>query len=304
MNHKQILVVGLGKMGGGIARNLQDKGYEVYGYNRTPEVTKEFESDGIHGIYSYSEIKEKLQAPRVVWVMVPAGDAVEQTLVGKNGLMHHLEEGDYLIDAGNSFYKNTQKRYDIIEQQSVRFVDAGVSGGPSGARNGACIMIGGNTQNYQYLEPLFKDLSVENGYEFFEGKGAGHFVKMIHNGIEYGMMQAIAEGFGIMKESEYKLELTRIANVYNHGSVIESRLIGWLKEGFKKYGEDLGSISSAISHSGEGKWTTETAQELGIEVPIIKGSFDYRIQSQQNPSYIGKVVSVLRNMFGGHTVSN
>lgn len=300
MQHKQILIVGLGKMGGGIALQLKDKGYEVYGYNRTESVTKEFEQQGITGIYSYSEIKEKMQGPRVVWVMVPAGDAVDQTL---QELAEYLESGDYLIDAGNSFYKHTQKRYEHIQKKDIHFVDVGVSGGPSGARNGACIMIGGTKEKFDYLEPIFRDTTVEKGYEFFEGDGAGHFVKMIHNGIEYGMMQAIGEGFGIMRSSDFELDLKRIASVYNHGSVIESSLIGWLHDGFEKYGVNLDSISGTIKHSGEGQWTAEAAEEMGIEVPIIKGSFQYRLDSEKSPSYIGKIVSVLRNMFGGHEVS-
>ena len=152
------------------------------------------------------------------------------------------------------------------------------------------------------MENLFKDISVDNGYTHFEGTGAGHFVKMIHNGIEYGIMQAIAEGFSVMKNSEYKLDLEKVSNTYNHGSVIESKLIGWLQEAFKEYGQDLEKISGSVDHSGEGEWTVKTAKEMGLDVKIIEESFKFRLSSKDNPNYIGKILTALRNQFGGHSI--
>ena len=168
--------------------------------------------------------------------------------------------------------------------------------------NGACIMVGGKKSDYQYLEPLFKDLVVPDGVQHFEGIGAGHFVKMVHNGIEYGMMQALAEGFTILKKSDYQLDLSKAAEIYNHGSVIESRLVGWLEDAFKLYSQDLKGVSGKVKHSGEGEWTVQTAKELKLKAKIIEGAFDFRVQSEKNPSYTGKISTVLRNQFGGHSL--
>jgi glucose-6-phosphate 1-dehydrogenase len=299
---KEIGVVGLGKMGGNIACQLVEKGWQTYGYNRTDAVTKKLSTDGIKPTHTIKELVHNLTPPRIVWIMVPAGKPVEETLFGKNGMLQYLEKGDIIIEAGNSYYKDDQARAQRCADQGVHFVDAGVSGGPSGARYGACIMVGGKRQMYDYLHPLFVDITVPQGTAFFEGVGAGHFVKMIHNGIEYGMMQAIAEGFAVMKKSDFKLDLTKIASVYNNGSVIESRLIEWLHEGLKLFGEDLHDISGAVHHSGEGQWTVETAKEMKIKTKIIEESLNFRIQSEHNPSYTGQIVNTLRTMFGGHPV--
>jgi 6-phosphogluconate dehydrogenase len=182
-------------------------------------------------------------------------------------------------------------------------MDVGVSGGPGGARNGACLMIGGMRSNYETHLDLFKSIAAPEAYQFFEGAGAGHFVKMVHNGIEYGMMQAIAEGFTVIKDSEYDINLLEAATIYNKGSVIESRLIGWLKSGLEEYGMEMAGISGSVAHSGEGEWTVLTAKELDIDVPIIEGSLEYRKLSQTEPSFTGKIVSLLRNQFGGHNVT-
>lgn len=297
-------VIGLGKMGKGIALNLKDHGRKVHVFNRSPDKTKELESDGLNGFYSLKELVDSLPKPRVLWVMLTAGDPTEGVILGKEGLINLLEEGDIVVDAANSFFKDSKRRAQKLAEKGIRFLDAGTSGGPSGARNGACIMIGGDINSFDFLTPVFKDLSVENGYKYFGEAGAGHFVKMVHNGIEYGMMQAIGEGFEVMKDSEYNLNLTDVADLYNHQSVIESRLIGWLKDGFEKYGENLEEISGSVAHSGEGLWTVQTAKEMNIPVKIIEESLNFRQESQSKPSYTGKIVSLLRNMFGGHDVSN
>jgi 6-phosphogluconate dehydrogenase len=181
-------------------------------------------------------------------------------------------------------------------------VDVGFSGGPYGARHGGCLMIGGKGQIFHILKNLYHDISLEGGYQHFEGAGAGHFVKMIHNGIEYGMMQAIAEGAHVLKKSSFNLDMSKVADIYDNGSVIESRLIGWLYQAFKTYGPDLMDVSGTVGHTGEGAWTVQAAKELGIDVKVIQDSLQFRIDSAKNPDYTGKVLSALRNMFGGHSI--
>ncbi len=299
----EIAVVGLGKMGQGIALQLQEKGWRVVAYNRSREKTEEIAKAGIVPSYTYKELIQKCESsPRIVWIMLPAGDAVEEAIFADEGILTYLQPGDIIIDAGNSFYKDAARRELALAKKNIQFLDVGVSGGPSGARNGACLMIGGNEPLFKYLEPLFKALSIERGYAHFKGAGAGHFVKMVHNGIEYGMMQAIAEGFNVLKSSEYQLNLTEVSRIYNQGSVIESRLIGWLKKAYEASGEDLQEISGSINSTGEGEWTVKTAEEMGVPVPIIKGSFEFRKESNRSPSYTGQVVSALRGQFGGHAV--
>ena len=294
---KQIGIIGLGKMGTGIARNLREKLWEVVAYNRTESVTKEIEKEGVIGAYTYEEFIDKLKAPKVIWIMVPAGDPTKKVI---NSVLPLLDKGDFIVDAANSFYKNTQKISKKIEERGINFVDCGVSGGPSGAREGACLMVGGNVENYKFLEDLFRAVAAKNAYQFFPGTGAGHFVKMVHNGIEYGIMQAIAEGFDVIKNSGFNLNLKEVAKIYNNKSVIESRLIEFMYKGFEVYGEDLKNVSGSASHSGEGEWTIKTAEELGVEVEVIRSSLNARLKSQKNPSFQGKIISVLRNIFGGH----
>lgn len=302
MFRKEIGIVGLGKMGGGIAQQLHDRGWKVFGYNRTQNVTASYMRRGMQGVSELKEFKGVLREPRVVMISLPEGKPVEDVLFGEAGLSSILSKGDIIIDAGNSNYKETIRRYAELEREGIRLVDVGVSGGPKGARFGACLMIGGDRTTFDYLEPIFADIAVPRGYQFFEGVGAGHFVKMIHNGIEYGMMQAIAEGFTVLKESPLSLDLNRVADVYNHGSVIESRLIRWLKDAYAQYGMSLEAISGAVAHSGEGEWTVEAAKDLGIETKIIENALQFRIDSEKNPGYTGKVISALRGQFGGHEV--
>ncbi len=300
---KEIALVGLGKMGRGIALQLQEKGWQVHAYNRSREKTDELSSSGLIPAYSYKELFEHYKtAPRIVWIMLTAGEAVEEAIFGKEGVAHYLEPGDIVIDAGNSYYKDARRRELQLKEKGIHFLDVGVSGGPAGARHGACLMIGGQKELFHYLEPLFQDISLKEGYAHFNGAGAGHFVKMVHNGIEYGMMQAIGEGFEVMKKSSYGLDLEEVTRIYNRGSVIESRLIGWLKKAYQEYGEQLEAISGSVNSTGEGEWTVKTAKELDVEVPIIKGSFEFRQQSIDNPSYTGQIVSALRGQFGGHAV--
>ncbi|KKW07831.1 MAG: 6-phosphogluconate dehydrogenase, decarboxylating [Parcubacteria group bacterium GW2011_GWA2_49_16] len=295
---KQIGYVGLGKMGKGMAFRLLEKGWDVVAYNTSPAPVEELAGKGAIPAHSLVEVVRKLSTPRLVWLMVPH-KAVDSVLTE---LVPLLEKGDTVIDGGNSFYKNSIRHAEELSEKGINFMDAGTSGGPSGAREGACTMVGGEKKNFDAYEGLFRDISVPNGFAYIGPAGAGHFVKMVHNGIEYGMMQAIGEGFEVLKKSSFDLNLSAVAELYNHQSVIESRLVGWMKGAFDVYGEDLAEISGKVSHSGEGLWTVETAKELGVPVPIIEGSLKFREDSQKNPSYTGQVVSALRNQFGGHEV--
>lgn len=299
-DRREMGVVGLGKMGAGIAGQLLSKNWRVVGFNRTPSVTQKLEDDGLTGAYSLPDLVKKLKAPRTVWLMLPAGKIVDEMIFGADGLVNHLSPGDIVVDAGNSFNEDSVRRGAALKEYGLKFADVGVSGGPKGARYGASLMVGGDRLNYEYLLPVLIDLSVNRGVHFFDGTGAGHFVKMVHNGIEYGMMQAIAEGFNLLKSSDYSLDLTGVASVYNHGSVIESSLVGWLEEAFKSYGEDLEGISGTVDYTGEGEWTIRTAAALGQPAPNIDQAFNFRVRSLHNPSYIGQILSALRHQFGGH----
>lgn len=300
---KEIGIVGLGKMGMGIAKQLHEKGWRVIVRNRTASKVDEAAAYGMSASYSYQEMISKFESqPRIIWLMLPAGAPIEEALFGNQGLSDYLQEGDIVVEAGNSFYKEDPPRAQKLAAKGVGYIDVGVSGGPSGARNGACLMVGGSREDFQHMEDLYKDISVPDGYAHFAGVGAGHFVKMVHNGIEYGMMQAIGEGFNVMKKSEFHLDLTEVARIYDTGSVIESRLVEWLQKAYTEWGEDLKTISGTISHSGEGKWTVETAEEMGEEVPVIADAYQFRLDSERKPSYIGQVVSALRGQFGGHPV--
>lgn len=290
--------IGLGKMGRGMVSRLLERGYDIAAFDPNTEAVKKISVNGAKGAGSISELISLLPAPRTVWIMVPH-QAVDGVL---SEILPLLETDDTIIEGGNSPYKESMRRAKEIEAKGIGFLDAGVSGGPGGARSGACVMVGGRKELFDKYESLFRDISIENGYAYMGKSGAGHFVKMVHNGIEYGMMQAIAEGFEVMKKSDFALNLRKVADLYNHGSVVESSLVGWLKAGLEKYGENLDEISGQVSHSGEGLWTVEAAKELGVPAPIIEGALQFRLASQKNPSYTGQLLSAMRNMFGGHEV--
>jgi len=290
--------IGLGKMGFNMVERLLDKGYVPVVYDMNEEAVTELSKRGAEAAASLPSLIEALQPPRLLWLMVPY-QAVDPVL---KELAPLLQQGDTVIDGGNSPYKESMRRASELEKQGIDFLDIGVSGGPRGAREGACLMIGGKETLFEKFEDLFRSLSADRGYGYMGKAGSGHFVKMVHNGIEYGMMQAIAEGFAVMKASPFDLNLSAVSEVYNHRSVIESRLIEWLEHAFEEYGEDLREIAGSVSQSGEGLWTVEAGKELGIPVPIIEGALNFRMQSQDRPSYTGQIVSALRNQFGGHEV--
>lgn len=298
--NKNIGIIGLGKMGSGVATHLQELGWDVVVYNRSPEKMVPFKRIGCKTVTSPQELVESLKGPRLIWIMLPAGNATEEMLFGADGISKFLKKGDVVVDAANSYFEDAPRREKKLAKLGVSFVDVGYSGGPHGARHGGCLMTGGNKKVVTKLEPLFKSLSVPDGYLYCGASGAGHFTKMVHNGIEYGMMQALAEGFEVLKKSKYKLNLQAVASLYNHGSVIESSLVGWLESGYKAYGDDLKSISSTVAHTGEGQWTIQTAKKMKVPVKIIEESYKFRVASSKRPSYTGKVLSTLRNQFGGH----
>lgn len=296
---KQVGVIGLGKMGAGLAEQLLCKGYAVSVWNRSAEPRMRLKAMGATASDSIAQLVSSLPAPRVIWMMLPngvVGETAEQ-------LLPLLSKGDSVIDGGNSFYKDSMRRAADFAARGVSFLDVGVSGGPEGARTGACLMVGGEKKTYEHCEEMLRSVSVPQGCLRVGGSGAGHFVKMVHNGIEYGMMQAIGEGFEVMKRSEFEIDLPAVARLYNNGSVIESRLVGWLEKAYKEHGADLRDISGEVGHLGEGEWTVETAKELGVPVQVIEDSFMFRVRSKGNPSYTGQVVSALRGEFGGHDVS-
>lgn len=295
----QIGYIGLGKMGKNMVLHLLEKGHQVVAWNRSPEPRAEVAQAGAVVVESVEVLVSKLTGQKIIWLMLPSGDITHEMIVKLSEL---LSPGDILIDGSNNLFKNTVQHGELLKQKKIQFLDVGVSGGPAGARNGACLMIGGDQAAYTQLEPLFQDISAPNAYQFFPGVGSGHFVKMVHNGIEYGMMQAIGEGFELMKSSHFNLDLQAVAKIYNTGSVIESRLIGWLLSAYQKHGQDLQEISGSVGMLGEGEWTVQTAREMNVPVPVIEESVQFRIQSKGKPSYTGKVVSALRGEFGGHEV--
>ena len=294
---KEIAVIGLGKMGANFARNLRDHGWRVLGFNRTADVTRAISGEGIEGVYALSDLKEAMAGPRIVWLMLPAGAATDEMIFDKGGLVSVLYPGDIIVDGANALYKDSARRYVKLKRHKLHFVDVGFSGGPGGARGGGCLMVGGSRELFERLEPLYRDAAAPNAYAHFEGAGAGHFVKLVHNAIEYGMLQAIAEGFSVLKKSPYKIDLKRVAEVYNRRSVVESRLIYWLAEGFEKFGETLEDVGGSVKYSAE---VLATIKSQGVPVPIIEGAFKFRKKSETAPSYTGKVLNAIRNQFGGH----
>jgi 6-phosphogluconate dehydrogenase len=291
--------VGLGRMGANMVRRLLRDGHEIVAYNRTPEKTREIEGEGAIASFSIEELVSKLEKPRAVWIMVPAGDATEAQI---DELMEHLEPGDTIIDGGNTNFHDDQRRHAALAEKGVHYVDAGTSGGIWGLQVGYCLMVGGDEAAVKPLEPIFTSLAPKDGYLHVGGAGAGHYVKMVHNGIEYGLMQAYAEGFEIMHASEYPLDLGAISELWMQGSVVRSWLLELAGRAFKANGQDLEHIKGWVEDSGEGRWTVLDAIEHNVPAPVITLSLQTRFRSRQDDSYGAKVLAALRNEFGGHAV--
>ncbi|MDA2528847.1 phosphogluconate dehydrogenase (NAD(+)-dependent, decarboxylating) [Bacillus dicomae] len=293
----QVGLIGLGKMGLNLGKNLMDHKHEVAAFDLNASAVEEMKEYGATGVSSLSELVQSLQSPRVLWVMVP--HAVVDSVIDE--VTPLLSKGDILIEAGNSHYKESIRRYEQLKKDGIHFMDAGTSGGMEGARNGACYMIGGDQEAWDIVEPIFRDTAVENGYLYAGKAGSGHFLKMVHNGIEYGMMAAIGEGFEILEKSEFDYDYEKVSRVWNNGSVIRSWLMELTENAFSKDAK-LDEIKGVMHSSGEGKWTVETALDLQTATPVIAMSLLMRYRSLDNDTFTGKVVAALRNEFGGHAV--
>ncbi|MBN2060930.1 MAG: decarboxylating 6-phosphogluconate dehydrogenase [Deltaproteobacteria bacterium] len=292
--------IGLGRMGMNIARRLLRGGHEVVAYNRTKSSIDLIVREGAEGAFSLKEFKEKIQGPRIIWIMLPPGAV---TLEHIEYLMDILSPNDIIIDGGNSYYKDDIARSKILGERGIRFMDVGVSGGIWGFEKGYCLMIGGEKDLYEYIKPIFKSLAPEGGYLHCGEEGAGHFVKMIHNGIEYALMQAYGEGFEILASSPFadSIDNADLAHLWNQGSVIRSWLLE-LAEGVFKRDKNLTGIRGYIEDSGEGRWTVQQAIESGVSAPLITLSLMRRFQSQKQDSFSDRIVAALRHEFGGHKV--
>ena len=299
----QLALIGLGRMGGNMARRLARAGIAVAVHNRTPEVAQRLAAEEAHA-QAYARIEDMLASvkrPRIVWLMLPAGAATEGTL---ETLAPLLDAEDLVVNGANAYYRDSLAQAARLAEKGIDYVDAGVSGGVWGLSNGYALMLGGRAQAVARLQPVIAALApaADQGWVHCGPVGSGHYAKMVHNGIEYGMMQSLAEGFAVLKKSQYKLDLGNVAEIYNNGSVIESRLVGWMKGAFETYGADMKKVSGTVAHTGEGQWTVQTAKSLKVPAPVIGASFKFRVDSAKKPSYTGKLLSALRNQFGGHAV--
>ncbi len=282
-------MIGLGRMGGNMVQRLEQDGHELVTYTRSGGGT----------VSTIEELVSELDAPRVAWMMVPAGDATEATFAT---LLSLLETGDIVVDGGNSNFRDSKRRYAEARERGIRFVDAGVSGGIWGLEVGYCLMAGGDDDAVAIVEPAFRTLAPEDGYAHCGPAGAGHFVKMVHNGIEYGLMQAYAEGFEIMHASEYELDLHEIAGIWRYGSVVRSWLLELLHSSFEQHGSGLEEIAGFVQDSGEGRWTIEEAINEDVPAPVIAAALFARFSSRQDESFAAKVSAGLREQFGGHAI--
>ncbi len=290
--------IGLGRMGANMVRRLLRDGHEIVVYNRTAEKTREIAGEGAAPSFSLPELVNSLERPRTVWIMVPAGDATEAQI---DELMELLEPGDTIVDGGNTNFHDDVRRHAKVAEKGLKYIDAGVSGGIWGLQNGYCLMVGGDRDAVEPLEPVFRSLAPTDGYLHVGGPGAGHYVKMIHNGIEYGLMQAYAEGFEIMHASDYSLDLAGISKLWNHGSVVRSWLLELAERAFAD-DQDLTHLKGWVADSGEGRWTVQEAIDRDVPTPVITLSLLTRFRSRQDDSYGAKVLAALRNEFGGHAV--
>lgn len=313
----QLGMIGLGRMGGNMVRRLMQGGHDLFVYDRSAEAVQQMVQEGATGAASLADLVGKLDTPRAIWVMVPAGGPTDQTV---NELADLMNAEDIIIDGGNSYFKDDVRRAGALTKRNLHYIDVGTSGGIWGLERGYCMMIGGEQAVVEHLDPIFQTLApgpdpgvtpsskAENGYMYAGPAGAGHFVKMIHNGIEYGMMQAFAEGFEIFKEAasekvdeahQYDLDLHEIAEVWRHGSVVGSWLLDLLEIALRD-DQTLSDFSGHVGDSGEGRWTIQTAIEEDVPAHVLTASLYTRFQSRQDSTYAGKVLSALRHQFGGH----
>ena len=296
----QLAMVGLGRMGGNMVERLMRHGHKLVVYDRSAEAMAKYEKMGAAKAADLAGVVKALAAPRVVWIMVPAGDPVDETIAALQPL---LSAGDVIIDGGNSNFHDSIRRGEQLAKSKIEFIDCGTSGGVWGLENGYCLMVGGTDAAVKRCEPIFTALAPENGYSHVGPIGSGHYVKMVHNGIEYGLLQAYAEGYEILHASKTfpKLDLTAIANVWQHGSVVRSWLNELAASAFER-DASLADLKGWVADSGEGRWTVQEAIDLDVPAPVITLSLQTRFRSRQTDSFGAKVIAALRNEFGGHAV--
>jgi 6-phosphogluconate dehydrogenase len=295
----QLAMIGLGRMGGNMVRRLVQGGHQVIVYDRSADAVNAHVAKGVKVAKDLADVAQQLAARRIIWVMVPAGAPVESTI---EQLVPHLARGDIVIDGGNSNFSDSLRRAEALEAQGIEFVDVGTSGGVWGLTLGYCLMIGASPPAFQHCEPIFRTLAPPEGYAHVGPPGAGHYVKMVHNGIEYGLLQAYAEGYEILHASQdFTLHLGQIAKLWNHGSVVRSWLNELAERALSRDGQ-LAAIRGYVEDSGEGRWTVEEAMRLDVPAPVITLSLLARLRSRQEESFGAKVIAALRNEFGGHAV--
>ena len=300
MNPMQLAMIGLGKMGGNMVERLMKHGHSVVAFDRDPATVSKYQGLGAAGAKDLADVVRQLATPRVVWIMVPAGKPVDSTI---DTLLPLLAKDDILIDGGNSMYKDSVARAERLATQGIRFIDSGTSGGIWGLANGYCLMVGGEREAVAHCEPIFTALAQEGGYAHVGPSGAGHYVKMVHNGIEYGLLQAYAEGYEILAASKRfpDLDMRQIAELWQHGSVLRSWLNELAVDAFSKDAR-LSALKGYVADSGEGRWTVAEAIEEDVPAPVITLSLLMRLRSRQEDSFGAKVIAALRNEFGGHAV--
>ena len=294
----QVGIIGLGRMGSGMTRRLMQGGHQLVVYDRSPETVAAVAADGAVGASSLEDLGQKLKAPRTFWLMIPAGAPVDDTIQRLSAI---LSPGDIIVDGGNSNYKDSIRRAEELRSQQVEFLDVGVSGGIWGLKVGFNLMVGGNQAVFKQVEPIFKTLAPPEGYAYVGSSGAGHYAKMVHNGIEYSMLQSYAEGFEILKAAPFGFDLVQLARLWNHGSVIRSWLLELAQDAFERDPE-LAHIKGYVDDSGEGRWTLQEAIDHAVPAPALAMSLFMRYRSRQDDSFSAKVLAALRNEFGGHPV--
>lgn len=294
----QIAIVGLGKMGGNMVKRLLGGGHQVVAWDRDAATVESLAKEGAVSATSLADLVSKLEGPRAVWVMVPSGEPTEKTIIELSSL---LSANDIVIDGGNSNYKDSVRHAKELAENKIRFLDAGTSGGIWGLKEGYCLMVGGDKSAYDHILPALTTLAPKDGLGYFGTAGAGHYVKMVHNGVEYAMMQSYAEGFELLKECEYKFDLRQVTKVWNHGSVVRSWLCELAELAFNKDPE-LASLKAYVADSGEGRWTVDEGVRLGVSIPTIALSLFARFASRKENGFGLRVLAALRNEFGGHAV--
>jgi 6-phosphogluconate dehydrogenase len=296
----QLGFVGLGRMGGNMVHRIRrDSDHDIVAFDFSEEAVSAAEGRGAVGAGSLEDLVTKLQAPRMVWIMVPAGDPTQQTI---DSLAKLLEPGDAVVDGGNTNWHDDQRRAAALNELGIHYVDVGTSGGIWGLEVGYCMMVGGHAESVERLSPILDVLAPPDGWRYFGDAGAGHFVKMIHNGVEYGMMQAYAEGFEILHKSEFPIDLKEVAGLWNRGSVVRSWLCELAERAFEQEGNDLAGLKGFVNDSGEGRWTIVDGIDLDVPTPVITAALYARFYSRANGDYTARVLAALRNQFGGHAV--